>query len=83
MGLLKFTSDGNLRQLIVDRLSSGEELPKAVVSLTKGWAGVGITKVKSVQSFGPHDLSPTEFGYKTIVWVGRVAINIRNKSKGS
>jgi hypothetical protein len=63
-------------EIITHRLASGRRMPRVIVSLTNGWTGFGVGQVRPDGAPGPH-LSPTEFGYRTIVWLGRAMLVIR------
>jgi hypothetical protein len=68
----------DITEIITRRLASGRRLPRIVPSLTKGWAGIGVSQIRSMTEPGPQ-MSPTEFGYRTIVWLGRVMVVVRRK----
>lgn len=68
----------NISEIITQRLASGRRMPLVIVSLSKGWVGFGVTQVWPGVFNGPH-LSPTEFGYRTIVWLGRAMVVVRRK----
>lgn len=68
----------DIPEIIARRLASGRRMPRAIVKLSKGWTSFGISHVPPDGTPGPH-LSPTEFGYRTIVWLGRVMVVVRRK----
>jgi len=65
-------------EIIARRLASGRGMPRAIFRLSKGWTGFGVTHVLPDKTPGFHR-SPTEFGYRTIVWLGRVMVMVRRK----
>jgi hypothetical protein len=68
----------DIPEIITRRLASGRRMPWAIVKLSKGWTSFGVTHVPPGESRG-FQLSPTEFGYRTIVWLGRVMVMVRRK----
>ena len=67
----------NINEIIVKKLANGERLPRAIVDMSKGWVGFGVSKLRPMVE--PGQMSPTEFGYRTIVWLGRGSVAIRRK----
>lgn len=67
----------NINEIIVERLANGERLPRAIFDMSKGWVGFGVSRLR--WNAEPGQMSPTEFGYRTIVWLGRASVAIRRK----
>ena len=73
-------STPDITEVITQRLASGRRLPRVVPRLTEGWAGIGVSHIRSMAEPG-HQMSPSEFGYRTIVWLGRVMVVVRRKER--
>jgi hypothetical protein len=69
----------DIPEIITGRLASGRRLPRLIVRLSKGWTSFGVSQIQPDMGAPGPRASPTEFGYGTIVWLGRAMVVVRRK----